>query len=240
MAGTNLKKHIFYFHYLITHFNVVAICLDYAGGVQFVSACNESEIFKNSGIQLGVIEGIDDEFEKQETYMDDIYKFKRELNSSQKKYVFMRKPTSQWIRQANELLQANIDHKRILFASQAVNNAYEVQKKKIIPIEELEWDSKLRKPKERAAQMVEFLDHQISMIELTKTQCANIEVVSNPQGSQTFRLPPHMTRIKGANKPRKDNYSALVLGNWMSKIWFDAMSADDKPKVASTFTPFSN
>lgn len=238
MAGTNLKKHITYFHYLITHFNVVAVCLDYAGGVQFISACNESELFKESGIHLGVIEGVVDEFEKQETYQEDIAKYKAELNSSQRKYVFMRKPTSQWIRQANELLQANIDHRRILFASQAINHAYETQRKKKIPIEDLEWDRKTKKPSNKEAQMVEFLDHQISMLELTKAQSANIEVATNPQGSQTFRLPPHMTRLKGPNKPRKDNYSALVLGNWMAKIYFDAKNSEDKPKVASTFTPF--
>jgi hypothetical protein len=237
MAGTNLKKHIFYFYYLITHFNVACVVMDYAGGVQFVSACNESELFKNAGIHLGVIE-VENEFEKQEEYMNDIYKFKNELNKSQKKYVFLRKPTSSWIRQANELLQANIDHKRIYFASQAINHAYEAQKKKRIPIKDLEWDSKFKKPSGEPAQMVEFLDHQIGMIKLTKTQTSNIEVVTNPQGSQTFRLPPHMAKIKGPNKPRKDNYSALVLGNWMTKIYFDAINAADKPKVAATFTPF--
>lgn len=237
MAGTELKKHIFYFHYLITHFNVVSVVMDYAGGVQFVAACNESELFKNSGIHLGVIE-VQDEFEKQETYMDDVYKFKAELNPSQKKYVFLRKPTSSWIRQANELLQASIDHKRIYFASQPINNDYELQKKKRLPIKELEWDAKFKKPPTEPAQIVEFLDHLAGMVKLTKTQTSNIEVATNPQGSQTFRLPPHMTKIKGPNKPRKDNYSALVLGNWMAKIYFDAINASEKPKVASTFTPF--
>lgn len=237
MAGTNLKKHIFYFHYLITKFNTACVVMDYAGGVQFVSACNESELFKSSGIHLGVIE-VQDEFEKQETYMDDIYKFKSELNQSQRKYVFLRKPTSSWIRQANELLQANIDHKRIYFASQPINHDYESQKKKVIPIKDLEWDAKFKKPPTEPAQIVEFLDHLAGMIKLTKTQTSNIEVATNPQGSQTFRLPPHMAKIKGPNKPRKDNYSALVLGNWMAKIYFDSKNASDKPKVAATFTPF--
>lgn len=237
MSGTSLKKHIRYFHYLITHFNIQVICLDYAGGVQFISACNESELFKDSKIHLGVIE-VDDDFDKPETYQDDILKFKNQLAPSQKVYCFFRKPTSQWIRQANELLQANIDHKRIWFAAQAMDSAYEAQKKKVIPMDEIEWERNYKKPKEYGACMVDFLDHQVSMIDLTKSQTSNIEVVSNPQGSQVFRLPVHMGRLKGPNKPRKDNYAALVLGNWMAKIYFDTINAEDKPKVASTFTPF--
>lgn len=237
MAGTNLKKHIRYFHYLITHFNVQVICLDYAGGVQFISACNESELFKSSKIHLGVIDNIENDFDKPETYQDDILKFRSELAPTQKKYCYFRKPTSQWIRQANELLQANIDHKRIWFAAPATDSAYESQRGKSIPIDEIEWDRKYRKSSTKAS-MIDFLDHQVSMIHLTKSQAANIEVVSNPQGSQVFRLPTHMSRLSGPNKPRKDNYSVLVLGNWMSKVYFDSMGAEDKPKVASTFTPF--
>ena len=237
MAGTTLKKHIKYFHYLVTHFNIQAICLDYAGGVQFISACNESELFKDSKIHLGVIEGIENDFDKPETYQDDILKFKQELSPTQKKYCFLRKPTSQWIRQANELLQANIDHKRIWFAAPAQGASFENQRKKEIGIGDLHWDVDYTKTA-TGTSMLDFLEHQVEMINLTKSQCANIEVVSNPQGSQVFRLPVHMGRLKGKNKPRKDNYAALVLGNWMAKVYFDTINAADKPKVASTFTPF--
>jgi hypothetical protein len=237
MAGTTLKKHIKYFHYLITHFNIQAICLDYAGGVQFISACNESELFKDSKIHLGVIEGIENDFDKPETYQDDILKFKQELAPTQRKYCFLRKPTSQWIRQANELLQANIDHKRIWFAAPAQGASFENQRKKEIGVGDLHWDVDYTKTATKTS-MLDFLEHQVEMINLTKSQCANIEVVSNPQGSQVFRLPVHMGRLKGKNKPRKDNYAALVLGNWMAKIYFDTINAADKPKVASTFTPF--
>ena len=46
LSGARMKDHIFYFHYLLTHFNVVAMVGDYNGGVQFMSACNESSLFK--------------------------------------------------------------------------------------------------------------------------------------------------------------------------------------------------
>ena len=236
LAGTGLKKHIEYFHYLITNFNVQCVVLDYAGGVQFVSACNESELFKDNKIHLSAIE-TEGEFDKPETYVKDLNTFKRELAPSQHKYCILRKPSSNWIRQANELLQANIDHKRILFAAPAHDENFNKQRKKNIPIEKLKWDTRVKKQSSGAAK-IDFLDHQVSKIEQTKQQCANIEVVTNPQGSQTFRLPPHMSRQTGPNKPRKDNYSALVLGNWAIKTYFDAMNTTEEAKTFDTFTPF--
>ena len=237
LSGTALKSHIKYFHYLITHFNVQAVCLDYAGGVQFLSACNESELFKKDNIQLGTLE-IENDFDKPEEYQKDLIKYKQQLNPSQYKYCYLRKPTSNWIRQANELLQANIDHKRIWFASPAIDEAFASQRSKEIPIDDLKWD-KHTAPSSMAAKKIEFLDHQVSKIEQTKQQCANIEVVTNPQGSQTFRLPTHMSRQTGPNKPRRDNYSALVLGNWMSKIYFDSFFAKEERPNFDTFVPFS-
>ena len=47
LSGTKLKDHINYFHYLLTNFNIVAIIGDYMGGVQFLNAANESQLFKN-------------------------------------------------------------------------------------------------------------------------------------------------------------------------------------------------
>lgn len=237
LSGTALKSHIKYFHYLITHFNVQAVCLDYAGGVQFLSACNESELFKKDNIQLGTLE-IENDFDKPEEYQKDLIKYKQQLNPSQYKYCYLRKPTSNWIRQANELLQANIDHKRIWFASPAIDEAFASQRSKEIPIDDLKWD-KHTPPSSTGAKKIEFLDHQVSKIEQTKQQCANIEVVTNPQGSQTFRLPTHMSRQTGPNKPRRDNYSALVLGNWMSKIYFDSFFAKEERPNFDTFVPFS-
>jgi len=46
LAGTPMRKHIDYMHYLLTHFNIVAMVGDYNGGVQFLSAANESAKFK--------------------------------------------------------------------------------------------------------------------------------------------------------------------------------------------------
>ena len=208
---------------------------DYAGGVQFISACNESEIFKKDNLKLGVIEC---DFEKPENYNEDLQKARNSYNKNEKKICYLRKPTSNWIRQANELLQSNFDHKRIFFASRAMDESYQTQKRKRIPIENLKYlktaDAGEKMTKE--AKMIDFIEHQSDIIELTKVECALIQITTTSQGTQTFDLPSNLKRQSGRDKARKDSYSALVLGNWMIKTYFDVMNF--KPKeVVSTFTP---
>ncbi len=235
LSGATMKDHIRYFGYILLNFNVVMVIGDYAGGVQFISACNESEIFKKDGLKLGVIEC---DFEKPENYTDDLQKARNEYNKNERKICYLRKPTSNWIRQANELLQSNFDHGRIFFASRAIDDSYQIQRKKNIPIETLKYlktaDSNEKMAK--GAKMIDFIEHQSDMIELTKVECALVQITTTSQGTQTFDLPSNLKRQSGRDKARKDSYSALVLGNWMIKTYFDVMNF--KPKeVISTFTP---
>ena len=50
-------------------------------------------------------------------------------------------------------------------------------------------------------------------MDLIKVQCALIQVTTSVQGTQSFDLPPNLRKQKGADKARKDSYSALVLAN---------------------------
>ena len=235
IAGVSLKQHMEYFLYLIKYFNIVGICGDYNGGVQFINSCNESAIFKNEKIKIGVI---DVDLEKPENWHSDIMSFKSQYNVKSKNYCILRKPTVNWNRNANEMLQAAIDHKRILFASRAVDAHFDEQRKKNIPIDKIKWDMKML-GSSKGALMIDFIDHQKSIIELTKSECANIEVVANPQGSQSFNLPQNLRRQKGPNRARKDSYSALLLGNWYAKVFFDSENATAERKIENTFVPFA-
>ena len=235
IAGVSLKQHMEYFLYLIKYFNIVGICGDYNGGVQFINSCNESAIFKNEKIKIGVI---DVDLEKPENWHSDIMSFKSQYNVKSKNYCILRKPTANWNRNANEMLQAAIDHKRILFASRAVDAHFDEQRKKNIPIDKIKWDMKML-GSSKGALMIDFIDHQKSIVELTKSECANIEVIANPQGSQSFNLPQNLRRQKGPNRARKDSYSALVLGNWFAKVFFDSENATAERKVENTFVPFA-
>ena len=86
------------------------------------------------------------------------------------------------------------------------------------------------------AKMIDFIEHQSDMIDLTKNECALVQITTTAQGTQTFDLPPNLRRQTGPDKARKDSYSALVLANWMSKVYFDSQSqpAED---VIETFEP---
>jgi|TARA_B100000035_G_scaffold56004_1_gene44317 hypothetical protein len=235
LSGANLKQHIFYFHYLLTHFNIVSIIGDYNGGVQFINACNESSLFKKNKINIGCLST---NFDDLEHYQQKLIEGKREYSLETKNICYLRKPTSQWIRLANELLQANFDHKRIYFASRAIDDAYNEQRNKKIPIQDLKFlrTSQSLERQTNAAKMIDFVEHQFDMINLVKSQCALIQITTSAGGTQTFDLPPNLKRQTGPEKARKDSYSALVLGNWMVKLYYDIMNVKAE-NVNYTFTP---
>ncbi|MDB4348488.1 terminase family protein [bacterium] len=233
MAGQSLKNHILYFHYLLTNFNIVSIVGDYNGGVQFINAVKESSLFKKSKILINIIEA---EFDNLENYQKSLRKAKTEFKKDGTP-CFLRKPTSDWIRRANELLQANFDHKRIWFASRAINDSFQEQRKKRIPIQSLKFLNFADDEEKQSdgAKMIDLVEHQQDMMDYTKGQCALIEVKSNPQGTQTFDLPLNLKRTSGPSKARKDCYSALLLGSWVIKVYNDINS--HKEEVVSSFVP---
>lgn len=235
MSGTNLRHHMDYFYYLLTNFNIVSIVGDYNGGVQFINAVNQSALFKKNNIK---IETITSAFDKPEDYKKDLLTARREYDRNTWKICILRKPTSSWIRIANELLQANFDHKRIWFASRATNDEYKEQTKKKIPIEKLKFLRTVESyhKESKTAKMIDFVENQYDLIESTKGQCALIQIKTSPQGTQTFDLPDNLKRQTGPDKARKDSYSALVLGNWMIKIHNDMMNVN-LDNVQTTFTP---
>ena len=254
VAGQPTRNHIKYLLYLLQNFNTKFLTLDLAGGLQFIQACNESELFKKAGYSLfSVNEEIEGDFLKPEKYLEDLRAFKRELMKGTARRIpcYLRNFSSTWIREANEFLQAQIDHKRIFFAAPcAIESEFQRQTKAKIGIDGLVYRSiddaerkldrdtlKLLNEGSASHKMMEFLDHQNYMLELTKQEAANVEVKTTPQGNQTFQLPQHMQRQTGPNRPRKDNYSTLVLGNWTNKIYHEAMNVEEAPQVAATFTP---
>jgi hypothetical protein len=235
LAGSKLKDHINYFHYILKSFNIVAIVGDYNGGVQFINSVNESQLFKDQKINIGVM---DVKFDDLTKYEESLREAKSQYNSG--KTCYLRTPSSNWIRQANELLQKNFDHKKLWFAARAINDDYQKQINKKIAIKDLKYLPATADSQslilDTGAKMIDFLEHQHDMINLTKSECALIQIKTSPQGTQTFDLPDNLKRQTGPNKARKDSYSALVLGSWMANIYFDMMNVKSKP-VYQGFTP---
>jgi intein/homing endonuclease len=232
LAGANLKKHILYFHYLYTHFNIKMIVGDYNGGVQFINSCNESEIFKKAGIH---IQCIDSDFDDPQNYNADLRSARNQYNVESKKICILRKPSSQWIRSANEMLQAAFDHKKIWFAGTALDDDYSRQKSAIIPIDEITF-SKYNDEGDSYAKQIDLIEHLKDTIDATKVQCALIQVSTTANGSQSFDLPYNLKKQRNADKARKDSYSAIVLGNWLMNVYFDMM-ATPEASAQVTFVP---
>ena len=235
LAGSRLKDHINYFCYLIAHFNISCIVGDYNGGVQFMNALIESSVFKHSKKKIEIVDGMD--FNRSEIYHEDLMSFKGKFHGD---FIpcYLKSPTSSWIRNANELLQANLDHKKIWFAARAVSDNYQKQRNKKIPISKLKFlPASIASAKEsNAAKMIDFVEHQGDMISLTKVECSLIQITTSAQGTQSFDLPLNLRRQSGRDKARKDSYSALILGNWMIKVYYDMEDIKKKP-VENTFTP---
>ena len=232
LPGANLKKHITYMAYLIKNFNIVFIVGDYNGGVQFLNSCNESTIFKKNNLKLNLV---DSDLDDHQEYEKGLRSLKRQYNKETNTYVFLRKPTSKWIRYANELLQAAFDHKRIYFAGMAMNDDYNRQRKAKIPIKDLTFLRNYEN-KSEPSKMIDFVEHQKDMMDLIKVECALVQVSTSTQGTQSFDLPLNLRKQSGADKARKDSYSALILGNWMMHIFYDMMD-DNIATNQETFTP---
>ena len=76
----------------------------------------------------------------------------------------------------------------------------------------------------------------LDMMDLIKVECAMVQVSTSTQGTQSFDLPLNLRKQRGADKARKDSYSALILGNWMLNVYYDM--TDDKIETnQGTFTP---
>ena len=226
----NLKNHVAYLYYTLTNFNIVLMIIDNAGADTFLTACNESELFKKQKMEIKTfdidsdLEGVDYEFM--------IKNARKKYNLQDKRIAFNQVFTSNFIRKANEYLQACIDYKKIWFASKTGSNEsfFNEVINQNLPIELIKTDDK------KDWTTLDFIENQDDFIYQTKKQCALVEHSSTSRGTQTFDLPQHLKRSSSANKARKDNYSALMLANWALKCYFDIKAVPEE-STSPTFSP---
>lgn len=224
VAGGDLKDHIKYLFYIITNFDIHLLVIDNAGW-EFITAANEAECFRKLNIELKFI---DFETDKEGSDYDEALRAaKQKYNRDNYQICIKQFFTTAFIRRANEHLQTCIDHKRLWFASkiQANDEALEEQAKRDLALDAIGYDNAM-----------EFIDAQDDLIYQVKKQCALIEVKTNPTGSQTFDLPQHLKRSSSAQRARKDNYTALMLGIWGVKCYHDLVTLKVETGV-NTFVP---
>jgi len=226
----NLKNHVSYLYYILKNFNIELIIIDNAGADVFLSACNQSEIFKKEKLDIKTFD-FDSDLDGQD-YDLMVKNARRKYNLEEKKIAFNQVFTNTFIRKSNEYLQACIDYKRIWFGSKTCANDDFFNK---------EFNSNidlnfLKSEEKKDWSMLDFIENQDDFIYQTKKQCALVEHSATARGTQTFDLPQHLKRSVSANKARKDNYSALLLANWGLKCYNDMMNTP-KEDISSCFEP---
>ena len=226
----NLKNHVAYLHYILKNFNIVFMILDNAGADVFLSACNQSELFKKDKIEIKNLD-IDSDLEGVD-YEIMIRNARRKYNLEDKRIAFNQVFTANFIRRSNEYLQACIDYKKIWFASKtsSYEDFFNECINQNIPIDLIRTEDK------KDWTMLDFIENQDDFIYQTKKQCTLVVHSSTTRGIQTFDLPQHLKRSNSANKARKDNYSALLLANWALKCYIDLMSQKENLDN-TTFSP---
>ena len=157
---------------------------------------------------------------------------KNRYNLDDKRIAFNQVFTSNFIRKANEYLQACIDYKRVWFASRTASDeaSFNQTVGLNIPFDLMKVDDK------KDWTVLDFIENQDDFIYQTKKQCVLIEHSATSRGTQSFDLPQHLKRSASANKARKDNYSAFMLANWAIKCYNDMMTVQIV-QAEATFSP---
>lgn len=234
-AGNDLKNHIQYFNFLITRFNIVFIIIDATGScATFLDSVNESQVFKEQKIEIQDME-LNFDCEGQD-YDQEILKLRRTYRLIDKKILYGQVFSSSSVRKMNEYLQARIDNKKVWFSSKIAPNESVLKNYMELDIPDLTFRP-TGDEKDKFAKL-DFIEQQDRWIEETKRQISLIEAKSSPQGGQTFNLPSHLTNSRSKNRARKDHYSAALMANWGSKIYFD-MNSKPLNNHMTTFLPMN-
>jgi hypothetical protein len=200
------------------------IIIDNAG-FQFIDGANESALFKKAGVKINFFDF--DTSKEGDDYLKEIIKVKRAYNKTANTICFKQNFTSDFLRKANEHLQACIDHRRIWFSSKTV--AHEPSFLKYS-------NARVKMNLINENNILDFIESQDSLVYQTKKQCTLVEVKSTAKGTQTFDLPLHLRRSTSQFRARKDNYTTLMLACWATKCYFDLKHV--KSSGEDTFTPF--
>jgi hypothetical protein len=231
VAGGAFKDHVAYLYYLITNFNIVYLAVDASGGDnEFITQANETKLFKDNNIELRDLEA---DFNK-EDQLEIPKQVAKSYNLAAKRIVQKQSFTSSWQRTACEYLQACIDYKNILFAGKAVAVDGAVEELRKIKLQIVNDHPSFNKPNEG---MLSFIENQDYLIDLTKAECALIEVTSTPTGGQSFDLPTTMRRSTSPTRARKDSFSSLLLANWALRVYLESQNSP-KEEAFNTFTFF--
>ena len=185
------------------------IIIDYAG-YQFIESANESELFRKDGVEIKVFEFY---AEKDGADLEEQLKLARKgYNKQINKIAFTQYFTSDFIRKGNEWLQGCIDYKKIWFGGgiKADGSSFDRAVSANVALNLVDEES-----------ISDLIDTQEILLKNTKYECASIEVKTTAKGTQSFDLPQIMKRDNTSTRMRRDSYTALMLGCWGMKCYYD-------------------
>ena len=233
-AGGETPDHYQYLTYILKSFNIVFIIIDSTStNAQFITQYNESAIAIENGTKLGFL---DVDFEDDE-YVKQLQLARNQWNVGKRTMVYKFVFGSATIRKTHEFLKSQIDARKVWFASPITQNkeAFGLYQKYSPPYELK--DSK-GKPFDGILDYIEDCD---DWIRRTQDQIALIQVKISAHGSMSFDLPSYCARNEDPDRPRKDNFSALVMGCYAAKFVFDMydLSIEPPPPVGCAPMAFS-
>jgi len=231
LSKSDIKSRSCYFNYILTCFNIVYVIFDKAGGKSFFNDLKTLDLLEKN------ISVFEHDFDN-ENKMEGALTSKAEYNENTGKIVHLQYFAPRWIREANELLQASIERKRVMFAAKPSEAQYQKLIKSKIPIMDLDFtDDGDESQKTPAIKMTDFIDRQSELVDLVKRECSLIEVTSTTTGHQRFDLPQSLARDKSSTRARKDSYSALLLALYGADCYRSMQGAKVAKKENSRFIP---
>jgi hypothetical protein len=235
-AGVDLKHHIQYFYYLLTKFNIVYIVCDTSQGdnLDFISMCNESEIFKTKNLELLAINA---EFGKEDVG-EMVKQIRHSYNKQARRIVQKQFFNSSLKRAANEYLQSCFNFRHLIFAAKAAAHSPTMNAMAHLDIGDIHNLHPLfHDQSDGSSSMYDFIMMQDNLIQLTMQECALIQMKSTPMGHVDYDLPPSMKRDRDPKRPRKDSYTALFLCVWGIKLYLESMEASKEEEVSNYYRP---
>jgi hypothetical protein len=220
-TGCSVAYHMEYLLYILKNFNIVYIVLDATQGDSgdFISMCNESELFKSRNINLGAINadfnGVD---------FDTMVKEAKGNYSKQEKRIVQKQYFSgSFIKASNENLKQCFDFENMRFASKILSVDGAAAKLSGLSVgiyRQHPCFAEKTKDQVVDGSLYDFLQHQDTLVDLTKKECSFITPTVTPLGHVSFDLPANLKkRTKDPKRNRKDSYSALLMGLWGVKIY---------------------
>lgn len=217
--NSEVKSRVKYMNYLMKNFNVVFIIMDNAGGPRFLEEYNALVENEHEHIYLANIDFTDDDTFRMTS--GEYSPVERKIAFSQ---VFNKK---NWIREANEIMQADLQRRHIMFASSIQNSDADLTRSvgEVTPFGDLDFMN-MSDDIIGDARRWEHVIHVDDLVSRTAKELGLIQIKTDAVGNYTFDLPTQLKNKGGKDRARRDSYTSLLLGNY-ARHYYKRLVTDD-------------